>query len=167
MFLKRSHAVESVLPSEPPAPDSSVRRQGAAETLNLIGRSVAEAASGARQEVVAGHPDNFVAGQLMALGHVMSCIERERDLLQQQLINEAGLHASAGVRQWEEEMRLLAGLPVTSEELFRSAMDYRKVEEPAAEEEEAEDCPAPTEVCLAEGGEARESQTAPVEVATA
>lgn len=137
MFLKRTHQPELVLSAAPPAPDPSVRRQGSAETLNLIAKSVAEAAGTARQETEADKPDNFAAGQLMALGHIMSCIERERDLLHQQLMNEAGLHASAGATQWDEELRLLASLPVTSEELFRLAMDYRKVEDEEVEEEAA------------------------------
>jgi hypothetical protein len=138
MFLKRSHPPEPVLPTTPPAPHQSVRRQGAAETLNLIARSAAEAATALRQQAPAGTPDNFVAGQLMALGQVMTWIERELDLLQQQLINEAGLHASAGATQWDAEMKLLSTLPVSSEELFRLAMDYRKVEEETVQEGQAD-----------------------------
>lgn len=136
MFLKRSRVPEPVLFSAPPAPDPSMRRQGAVETLNLIARSVAEAANTARQEAESGKPDNFIAGQLMALGQMVSCIESERDLLRQQLIHEAGLHASAEAADWDDEMKLLVDLPVTSEELFRLAMDYRKVEDPVVEGDE-------------------------------
>src|SRR5437763_16620895 len=134
MFLKRSHPPEPVLASAAPPPDPSVRRQGAIEALNLMARSIADAVQVLQQELETGEPDNFVAGQFMALGHVVSCIERERDLLQQQLISEAGLHASSAAAEWDEEMKLLSELPVASEDLFRLAMDYRKVEEPVVED---------------------------------
>lgn len=136
MFLKRSREPEPVLFSAPPAPDPSMRRQGAVETLNLIARSVADAVSTARQQAEADKPDNFLAGQLMAFGQVVSSIESERDLLRQQLIHEAGLHAAAEAAEWDDEMKLLVDLPVTSEELFRLAMDYRQVEDPVVDDEE-------------------------------
>jgi hypothetical protein len=109
--------------------DPSVRRQGAVEALNLIARSLCDAVALARSEAKPDEPDNFVAGQLMALGHVLGCIERERDLLQQQLMQEAGLHVAPSEPVWDAEMALLSQLPLTSEELFRLAMDFRKVEE--------------------------------------
>src|SRR5581483_8926362 len=137
--------------------DPSMRRQGAVEALNLIARSVTDAVEAARAEATPGEPDNFLAGQLMAFGQVMLCIERERDLLQQQLMQEAGLHAPPAQPLWDAEMALLSQLPVSSDELFRLAMDFRKVEE----------SPAPPEEVPAEGGEtASEASTSAEEALT-
>ena len=140
MFLKRTPPPEPPLIAPPPPLDHSVRRQGAVETLNLIARSVSDAVAQVRSEAVPGEPDNFIAGQLMALGHVLSCIERERDLLQQQLMQEAGLYAPPAQPVWDVEIALLNQLPLSSDDLFRLAMDFRKVEEPAPPE--AEETPA-------------------------
>jgi len=49
-------------------------------------------------------------------------------------MQEAGLHASTAA-VWDEELELLKELPVSSEELFRLAMDFRKVEEAAPQED--------------------------------
>jgi len=115
-----------------------MRRQGAVETLNLIAHSTAEAVSAARAEAEPGQPDNLVAGQLMAYGQLLSWIERERDLLSQQLVQEAGLHAPPTEPVWETELNLLRQLPLSSEELFRLAMDFRKVEDRAPQPPEGE-----------------------------
>ncbi|MBV8084099.1 MAG: hypothetical protein JO247_04705 [Chloroflexi bacterium] len=133
MFFRRSAPPEPPLGSEPPRLDPSMRRQGAVETLNLIAHSTSEAVAAARTEADPGQPDNFVAGQLMAYGQILSCIERERDLLLQQLVQEAGLHSPPTEPVWEAELNLLRQLPVSSDELFRLAMDFRKMEEPASD----------------------------------
>jgi len=160
-LLKRASQAEPLPAPEPPSLDPSVRRQGAVEALNLIARSVSDAVHSARQEAEPGKPNNFVAGQLMAFGHVVACIEQERELLQQQLVHEAGLHAPPAAPVWDEEMRLLDQLPVSSEELFRLAMDFRKVEEP----EPAEPVEGPkvnSESPVTEPGEAEASTEAEV-----
>lgn len=133
MFLKRTPPPELPIIAPAPSIDPSVRRQGAIEALNLIFRSVGDAVALARSEARPDQPDNFVAGQLMAFGHVVSCIERERDQLQQQLMQEAGLHAAPAEPVWDAEMALLTQLSLSSDELFRLAMDFRKVEEYAPE----------------------------------
>ena len=128
MFFRRQASPEPAISPEPPTLDPSLRRQGAVEALNLIARTVCDAVQVARAETEPGEPDNFLAGQLMALGNVVGAIERERDLLQQQLVQDAGLHATPAAPSWDAELELLHQLPVTSEELFRLAMDFRKIE---------------------------------------
>ncbi|HEU0168648.1 MAG TPA: hypothetical protein VFS62_12795 [Chloroflexota bacterium] len=150
MFFRRPAPPEPPLASEPPRLDQSMRRQGAVETLNLIAHSTAEAVTAARTEADPAQPDNFIAGQLMAYGQILSCIERERDMLLQQLVQDAGLHAAPAEPVWEAELTLLRQLPLSSEELFRLAMDFRKMEEPPAAEPEAEptapaEAPGPAE----------------------
>jgi hypothetical protein len=137
MFFRRPAPPEPPLADEPPRLDPSMRRQGAVETLNLIARSTADAVLAARAETEPGQPDNFVAGQLMAYGQILSCIERERDLLLQQLVQEAGLHAPPSEPVWDAELTLLRQLPVSADELFRLAMDFRRVEDPPAPEAES------------------------------
>ncbi|MBV9121397.1 MAG: hypothetical protein JOZ39_11875 [Chloroflexi bacterium] len=110
-----------------------MRRQGSVEALNLIARSVAEAVAAARSEVEPGKTDNFLAGQLMAYGHVIAAIERERDLLQQQLVQEAGLHSPPAEPVWDAELALLSQSGLTSEDVFRLAMDFRQMELPSLE----------------------------------
>jgi len=122
--------------------DPSVRRQGSVEALNLMVRSVAEAVAVARADAKTGQADNLVAGQLMAFGQVIACIERERDLLQQQLIQDAGLHAPPSDLAWDAELVLLRQLPLSSEELFRLAMDFRKMPEIETPEAAAESADA-------------------------
>ena len=133
-FRRRADPPEPAFTAEPPRLDLSMRRQGAVETLNLIARSAAEAVASARDEAEPGRPDNFVAGQMMAYGQILGCIERERDLLQQQLVQEAGLHSPPVEPVWDAELALLHQLPVNSDELFRLAMDFRKVEDAPVEE---------------------------------
>lgn len=129
MLFRRTPPPDAAIVTQPVLLDPSVRRQGAAEVLNLMARSVADAVQVVRAEANEREPDNFVAGQLMAYGQVVAFIERERDQLQQQLIQDAGLHAPPAEPAWDAEITLLRQLPISSEELFRLAMDFRKMEE--------------------------------------
>ncbi|HUZ78421.1 MAG TPA: hypothetical protein VMV93_12660 [Chloroflexota bacterium] len=148
MIFRRSSAPA---PLVAPAQDESARRQGSVEALNLLARAVQEAVAQARKEVEVGGTDNFVAGQMMAFGVVLSCIEREREMLLQQLVREAGLSNAADAPGWAAERSLQDALPVASEDLFRLAMDFRQM--PAATAEEIE--------LLAEGEAAAPEDVAP------
>ncbi|MGH2518609.1 MAG: hypothetical protein ACRDF8_02295 [Chloroflexota bacterium] len=106
------------------------------EALNLLARALQDAVARVRGEVEAGGTDNFVAGQMMAFGVILSCIEREREMLLQQLVREAGLSNASDAPGWAAEMSLQDALPVASEDLFRLAMDFRQMPAAAAEEME-------------------------------
>ncbi|GEM_PF-3611757 len=161
MFFKRPQPLDVLVAPTLADPVQSTRRQGAFEALNLMARSVADAAAAARSEALAGQPDNFLAGQFMALGHVMVCIERERDLLHQQLMQEAGLHLSSVGSAWDNELALLDPLPIASEDLFRLAMDYRKLDEPAPlAAEGAEPAPDRADETAISGSESEEDPSA-------